>query len=147
MINHPIIQGYIKGNEFGRYLGMDFSIEGRGKVYYKMVVSENHLATPSTAHGGVLAALADAGLGVGALSVSAEFGNIVSTVEFKISYIAPAKLNDRLILTSKLVRAGKSIIFMEAQIINQNNELIAQANGTFNQYPVDKLLSILNSRI
>lgn len=143
MINHPIIQGYINGNEFGRYLGMDFTFVEKGEVEYRMAVNKNHLATPATAHGGVLAALADAGLGVGALTVSAEFGNVVSTVEFKISYFRPARLNDELILKSKLLKSGKSIIFMEADIFNQHNELVAKANGTFNQYPIDKLLSTL----
>lgn len=141
MINHPIIQGYIQGNNFGRFLGMDFTIEARGKVKYHMTISEDHLATPIAAHGGVLAALADAGLGVGALSVSSEFGNVVSTVEFKVSYIAPVKLNDEITLVSKLVKAGRSIIFMEAEIFNQNDQLVAKANGTFNQYSLDKLLS------
>lgn len=147
MINHPIIQGYIQGNEFGRFLGMDFTIVEKGKIIYKMVISEKHLATPITAHGGVLAALADAGLGVGALSVSAEYGNVVSTVEFKISYISPARLNDELILTSYLVKSGRSIIFMDAKIVNQHNELVATAHGTFNQYPIDKLLSTFNANL
>lgn len=147
MIDHPIIQGYIQGNEFGRFLGMDFTIEAKGRVVYKMVVTEKHLATPITAHGGVIAALADAGLGVGALSVSAEYGNVVSTVEFKISYISPARLNDELILESTLVKSGRSIVFMEAKIVNQRNELVATANGTFNQYPIDKLLSTFNSNL
>lgn len=143
MIDHPIIQGYIQGNEFGRYLGMDFIISENGEVHYKITIEAKHLATPATAHGGVIAALADAGLGVGALSVSSEFGNVVSTVEFKISYLRPAKLNDQLILKSRLLKSGKSLIFMEADIFNQQNELVAKANGTFNQYPIDKLISTL----
>lgn len=137
---HPIIQGYIDGNEFGRVFGMDFEVISPGTVEYHLLISEKHLATPLAAHGGVIAAFADAVLGVGALSKSCEFGNVVSTVEFKISYFNPAKIGDQLIGTSTLLKAGKSIIFMEASIFNQNNDLIAKANGTFNQYPVEKII-------
>jgi len=137
---HPIIQGYIDGNEFGRTFGMDFSVLSPGVVEYEMHISEKHLATPAAAHGGVIAAFVDAVLGVGALSKSCEFNNIVSTVEFKISYFNPALKGDTLIGRSKLLKAGKSIIFMEATIVNQNDIVIAKASGTFNQYPVHKIL-------
>lgn len=134
-----IIQGYISGNKFGETMGMNFEIPEIGTVIYKMKVKSEHLATSTTAHGGVIAAFADAVLGVGALSISSERNNVVSTVEFKISYLRPTLLNDELIGTSTLLKAGKSLIFMEAKIENQRGELIAVANGTFNQYPMEKI--------
>lgn len=142
MKNNSIIQGYIDGNKFGETLGMDFEIHEVGQVVYKITINQGHLATVTTAHGGVLAAFADAVLGVGALSVSSESHNVVATVEFKISYLKPALLGDVLIGTSFVLKSGKSLIFMEAKIVNQNNELVCTANGTFNQYPLEKLKSI-----
>lgn len=143
MPNHPIIQGYIDGNTFGETLGMDFKIISNGVVEYTLLVTPSHLATPATAHGGVLAAFADAVLGVGALSYSCNFNNVVATIEFKISYLNPARVGDTLTGTSKLLKAGKSIVFMEATIVNQHSESIATATGTFNQYPIQKLMDTL----
>lgn len=142
MKNNVIIQGYIQGNKFGETLGMDFEIPEIGTAIYKIKIVPEHLATATTAHGGVLAAFSDAVLGVGALSLSSTFNNVVATVEFKISYLKPALLGDVLIGTSTVLKSGKSLIFMEARIVNQRNELVCTANGTFNQYPMEKLMSI-----
>lgn len=139
---HPIIQAYIDGNAFGETLGMDFELREPGSVAYFLTVAQKHLATPKAAHGGVLAAFADAILGVGALSLSSASGNVVSTVEFKINYLAPALLGDELTGMSRLLKAGRSLIFMEGEIKNQRNELVATASGTFNQYPVEKLFKL-----
>lgn len=143
MLKHPIIQGYIDGNAFGELLGMDFEILSDGVVAYRLTIKPEHLATPATAHGGILAAFADAILGVGALSYSCNANNVVATIEFKISFLHPARVGDQLTGTSKLLKAGKSIIFMEAMITNQNGINIASANGTFNQYPIQKLMDTL----
>lgn len=125
-------------NRFGTFLGMDFSIVSSGKVHYKLAIVEDHLATPVSAHGGVISALLDATLGVGALSAVCEEGKVVSTVEMKVSFLRPVFLNDVLHASSELIKKGNRILFMEATIHNQNNELIAKASGTMNAYPKEK---------
>lgn len=141
---NQVLDAYRNGNRFGEHLGMDFKIIDRGKVHYNLTISETHLATPSAAHGGVIAAFMDAILGVGALSASSTHGNVVSTVEFKISYLKPALLNDTLIGKSRLLKEGKSLIFMDAEVWNQRDELVATGSGTFNQYSVQKLISFFD---
>lgn len=138
-----ILEAYNLGNHFGRLLGMQFIELDNGEIEYSLTITESHLATPSTAHGGVIAAFSDALLGVGALSFSSGFGNIVSTVEFKVSYFRPVKLNDLIIGRTAVLKAGKSIIFMEGEIRNDRGELVAKANGTFNQYPAEKIFDTL----
>jgi uncharacterized protein (TIGR00369 family) len=89
---HPLILHYIKMNRFGHLLGMDFSIQSPGKVEYKLNIKEEHLATPISAHGGVISALLDATLGVGALSAVCEEEKVVSTIEMKVSFLRPVLL-------------------------------------------------------
>jgi len=139
LLKDQILSAYNHGNNFGRLLGMEFTVLENGEIEYTLKICNDHLATSSTAHGGVIAAFADALLGVGALSKAAEFGNIVSTVEFKVSYFKPVKINDFIIGRTILLKAGKSIIFMEGEIRNDRDELVAKANGTFNQYPAQKI--------
>lgn len=135
---HPLIQKYNQLNKFGELLGMHFSISAPGNLTYRLVVTEELLATPKALHGGAIAAFCDAILGVGALSYVCEQQKVVSTVEMKVSFLNPALIGDTLIGTSKVLKAGNRLIFMEANIVNQSNELIAVASGTFNAYPAEK---------
>ncbi len=135
---HPLIIDYILQNNFGRLLGMNFSILSPGIVSYSLSINKSHLATPVAVHGGVVASLLDATVGVGALSAVCEVGKVVSTVELSISYLSPAFLNDQLTATSELVKLGHKLIFMEAKVVNQNGALIAKATAILNAYPKEK---------
>jgi len=137
--NHPLIQYYIHFNNFGRLMGMDFKILDNGDVEYYIEITKDHLATPVAAHGGVVAALLDACLGVCALAEVVESERVVSTVDLKYSFLAPVLLGDKLIAKSKIVKAGKKLIFVEGVLLNQNAEKIAIATGTFNAYPASKI--------
>lgn len=135
---HPLIIDYILQNNFGRLLGMNFSILSPGIVSYSLSINKSHLATPVAVHGGVVASLLDATVGVGALSAVCEVGKVVSTVELSISYLSPSFLNDQLTATSELVKLGHKLIFMEAKVVNQNGALIAKATAILNAYPKEK---------
>jgi uncharacterized protein (TIGR00369 family) len=135
-----IIEQYIANNHFGKTLGMDFKVIEPGLVHYFIKINNEHLATPLAAHGGVISALMDGLLGVAALSVSAQENKVVSTVEFKINFLAPALLNDELIGIGKVEQQGKRLIISSGDIIcpKRNNVVIAKAIGTFNAYPAEK---------
>lgn len=135
-----IIASYNQTNNYGNFLGMSFNIIQPGEVEVSMSIGEKHMATAKTAHGGAVAGLMDAALGVAGLSLASCDGKIVSTVEFKISYMRPALFGDSLKAIGKIVHAGKRIYHIEATIWNQYEELVATGNGTFNAYPVEKAL-------
>jgi uncharacterized protein (TIGR00369 family) len=137
-LNHPLVQGYINSNNFGKLLEMDFEIIRPGEIVYTMPVTEQHLATPIAAHGGSISALMDATMGVCALSQVLEHNRVVSTIEMKISFIAPGFLGDQLSATASIVKAGKRLLFVEGKIVNQDGKLISSATGTFNSYPAEK---------
>ncbi len=135
---HPLILNYVQANQFGTFLGMEFRILEPGIVSYELSVKEDHLATPHSAHGGAIAALMDAVVGVGALSLVCVEDKVVSTIEMKISFLRPVSLGDKLSGVSAVIKAGKRILFMEGKIVNQNGELIAVASATLNAYPKEK---------
>ncbi len=126
-----IIQAYIDKNRFGEWLGMSFEILEPGIVAYRLVIQEKHLATPMNAHGGCIASLLDATLGVGALSLVADEQKVVSTVDLSIQFLSGVKCTDQLISYSKCLKKGKKLIFMQADVLNQDKQLVAHANGTF----------------
>ena len=136
---HPIIEVYNKINLFGQDHGMQLKVIKPGHIIYNMTVQERHLATPSTIHGGMVAAMMDGVLGVAALTLSAEDDCLVSTVEFKINYFNPALLGDELEGEGIVERKGKRIIISSGQILAKNRDvMIAKGMGTFNAYPKEK---------
>lgn len=136
---HPIIQQYIAWNSFGNLLGMEFEIIRKGEVSYTMQVQEKHLATPIASHGGAIAGLLDAALGVSCLTVVCEEGRIVSTVSLTVNYLAPAIKGDLLTANAKVVKAGKRILYTECELVNQDNKIIAKASAVMNAYPAEKV--------
>jgi uncharacterized protein (TIGR00369 family) len=133
-----LIELYNKNNHFGTLLGMEFELIKPGEIKYFLQVKKELLATPTAMHGGAIAAFMDAIIGVAALSAVAEEQKVVSTVEFKINYLKPAIINDRLIGTGKVIQKGNRIIITEGKIYNSQNEIIAIATGTLNAYPFEK---------
>lgn len=139
---HPIIVQYIEWNKFGDFLGMDFEVQEKGVVIYEMVIAEKHLATPKAAHGGSVAGLIDAALGVACLTEVCEEQKVVATVSLTINYIRPAHLNDKITAVAQVIKRGKSLLFVEGKVTNQHGDLVATASGTMNAYDVAKIMHL-----
>jgi uncharacterized protein (TIGR00369 family) len=137
--SHPIIDKYIESNEFGRLLGIDFTLEEPGICIYNILVDNKHSAIPKVAHGGFVAALMDATMGVGALSLVCNEMKVVSTIEIKTSFFNPLPTNSLVTCKSYCIRKGKSIVFMEAELRDSSNRLLAKGSGSFNAYPVESV--------
>ncbi len=136
---HKILKLYNSINTFGKVNNMELEVIAPGHIKYTMPVKEFHLATPVAIHGGVLSAMMDGVLGVAALSASCYDGNLVSTVEFKINYLAPARIGDILVGEGKIIQKGNRLIIVEGDIkLKDTNKLIAKGNGTFSAYPIEK---------
>lgn len=138
--SHLIIDRYIESNEFGKLLGIDFTIEKPGICIYSILVHSKHSAIPKVAHGGFIAALMDATMGVGALSLVCDDMKVVSTIEIKTSFINPVLIDTKVTCTSSCIRKGKSILFMEAELVDSTNQLLAKGSGSFNAYSVKSVL-------
>ena len=132
-----LIEQYNLHNDFGKTIEMNFDIIEPGIVHYFLTIKQKHLATPLAAHGGVISSLMDGLLGVTALSVVEKENKIVSTIEFKINFLAPAFLHDKLQGIGKVEQKGNRLIIVSGDIfcVNRGNILIAKAIGTFNAYP------------
>lgn len=137
-LDHPVVIGYMNSNKFGSLLGMDLEALNPGEILYSMKITEELLATPIAAHGGAISALMDATMGVCALSNVLVDDKVVSTIEMKVAFIAPAILGDKLNATAEVVKIGNRLVFVEGKIVNQDNKLIAIGSGTFNAYPSQK---------
>lgn len=139
-MQHLLIEKYIQDNHFGKLLGMDFTILAEGVVDYRLTVKPEHLATPNSAHGGLIAALVDASLGVAGLSAVCELEKVVSTVEYKLNFLAPVYPGDILLAKSQVIQKGKRLLVASSDVFaeNRENKLVAKAIGTFNAYEASR---------
>ena len=131
MTSNLLLDKYIETNNFGRLLGMQFEITEPGEAHYFLTIDEKHLATPLAVHGGCTAALLDATMGVGALSLVYDNHQVVATLELKVTFLKSVALHDQLTAKSIVMKHGKTLIFMEAEVYNCKNQLIAKSSGTF----------------
>ena len=130
---------YAETNLYGKVNGMILISYENGHIEYQMKITADHLATPTTAHGGIIAGYMDGIIGVAALTESSKNLNLVSTVEFKINYLRPARVGDVLLGTGRVISSGKRIIIAKGEIRDEKSgEMVAIATGTFNAYPYQK---------
>lgn len=135
-----LLEKYIENNLFGKLIGIDFEIVSEGNVNYYLTISQNHLATPHAAHGGVISSLVDGALGVAGLSCVYKENKVVSTIEYKINFLSPAHINDKLVAKAKVEQKGNRILIISCEVycVNKKNSLLAKALGTFNAYSAEK---------
>jgi|GEM_PF-898339 len=108
------------------FLGFD---EKRNVYRYKMLITEELKNRIQTLHGGVTATYVDITMGHSLLT---EFGpdlNIV-TLDLSIRYLLPG-LKGWIVSEIEIVKKGKTILTLEARILDEQEKLIAVATGTF----------------
>ena len=137
-MREKIIAFYNGTNAFGRFMGMELIKVEPGDIEYSMELTEDHLATPTFAHGGSLSALMDGILGVAALSAVAEEGKMVATIEFKINYLAPAEVGQKVIGAGKVLHKGSRLLVTEGKITDSKGVVVASATGTFRAYDIER---------
>lgn len=80
-------------------------------------------------HAGVITSIADVACGYAALTTMPE-GSEVLSVEFKTNLMRAAKA-DKIIATGKVIKTGKTLVFCEAKVTDDSEEIIfATLQGT-----------------
>lgn len=128
---------YKRINHLDRTLDFELDIQEDGTVTYETIIAEKHLSSPGTCHGGALAALMDNILGVTALAHAVGQDMLCATVEFKINYLNPAKLGDKIYGEAEIDYKGQRLV-VTSGILRTEDKLIAKGLGTFNLYPAAK---------
>ena len=112
----------------GKLLGLTIASRGAGRATVEFEASGRYANPMGTLHGGVLCDLADAAMGVAYLSTLAE-GETATTIELKINFLRPV-WNAKLRAEARVVRAGKVVGFIECDIRDEQQRLVARASST-----------------
>ena len=113
---------------FADLIGMKFTKVEPGYSKSELEIREDLLNPHGVLHGGVAYSMADTGMAAALVSML-ESGKSCTTIELNIVYFRPAT-SGKLICETKVVRKGRTIGFIEAEISN-NDRLISKATGTF----------------
>jgi len=109
---------------------LDISIEnlGEGRAdLYMPVFAGKHTNLYNIAHGGALASLADTAMGV----ACATTGKKVVTLEMNMNFIKGAVPQTKIKAIGRVIHNGKSTMIAEGEIVDDQNELLLKARGTF----------------
>ena len=101
---------------------------GDGITVVALEAGEQHANPMGRVHGGVISALADAAMGTA-------FGRLLleeedfSTIELKVNFMRPVKIG-RIVAKARLVQRGLRIGFLDCEIHDARDRLVATATCT-----------------
>ena len=105
-------------------LGFELKEVGSGKAVFEGAV-HNGLLQNQMLHGGVLASIVDSACAVAAISLVFPTHYAV-TISLQVGYLRPVA-QGRFRAGGKCIKAGKKVLFCEAEVFDDNQELVCTA--------------------
>ncbi len=129
MQNWPdfIKEHFSKDVPFIQFMGITVEETDTGYARLSMPLKESMGNTYGILHGGICAALVDTVIGIALRTLKFK----ILTVETGTTYLAPAKLTDRLYAEGRLVNAGKKLLHASAEIKNQDGKVLATGRAIY----------------
>lgn len=116
-------------NLFSRMIGMKLVDMRSGEATIRVEMSDELRQPHGLLHGGVTAALIDTAMAFAVITKLSE-GEKASTVDLSVHYIRP-HTEGAFSSTAKVIRAGKRIITLSADVFNEQGKLIATSLATY----------------
>lgn len=99
---------------------------GKSGTRLEVTVEPHHANQMGVAHGGLLMTLLDVAMGSAA---RAHADANVMTVDMQTAFLAPAR--GHLVGEGRVVRAGRSLVFVEGDVRDDAGQLVAKASSVF----------------
>lgn len=118
---------HCRKNLFANYTGIRMTRLAPGKAYTELYPETLHSNLAGYLHGGVTATLLDVSMGIACITT----GVVAVTTDMNISYLAAGEIGQKITAAGQVIRSGKTVIFTESCLENQQGKLIAKASATF----------------
>ena len=114
-------------------LGARISEAEPGRVVLELEAGPQHRHGGGIVQGGVITQIADAAMGM-SLATLQEDGLWNTTIELKINFIRPV-VSGRLRAVGRVVEMKKTLMFSEADVLDDQDRLVARASSTCLEVP------------
>jgi acyl-CoA thioesterase len=119
----------IKTVPFARFLGLELEQVASGTATLAVNVRKELMQNQGMVHGGAIASLIDTATAFAIISLIAP-SEKVTTVDLTISYLRPA-VRGRLKAVATVVRAGRRLFVVSAEVFDKQGKLITTALSTY----------------
>src|SRR5678816_1437522 len=114
---------------FVRLIGMELVELLVGEAIIRLDMRDELRQPYGLLHGGATASLIDTATAFAVLG-NLDEGEMASTVDLTIQYLRP-HTEGAVTCTAKVTRAGKRLIFVSAEVVNEQGKLVATALSTY----------------
>jgi uncharacterized protein (TIGR00369 family) len=105
-------------------------VKANGDVLLQFEVREEMLNPMGTIHGGAIAAILDEAMGM-QLFVKSNDDDVFFALNISVDFVKNAKLGEKLIVSTEVVRIGKKTANLKSVILNSKNEVVAHGSSNF----------------
>ena len=109
-------------------VGFELTAVEPGHAVVELQATERHANPMGTLHGGILCDLADLAMGC-ALYTTLEHEESFTTLELKINFLKPI-WTGRLTARAQVKKGGRTVAFLECDIRDEKNSLVAFVTST-----------------
>jgi acyl-coenzyme A thioesterase 13 len=124
---------------FGRWLAGTLTAVDVGTLEVEFTVRPEMLNPAGTFHGGVVAALMDDTIGATIFILGKK--NFFTSVNLVVDYFAPAKVGERVIAKTAIIKEGAKIINAQCEVWNHERKRLL-ARGTTNLMRIDTVVPV-----
>jgi len=119
----------VKSTPYLKLLGIELVEIERGKAVMRLEMQEKLRQPHGLLHGGATASLIDTATAFAVVSVL-DKSEKASTVDLTVQYLRP-HTEGEIVCTAKILRAGKRLLFVSAEVVNGAGKVTATALSTY----------------
>jgi uncharacterized protein (TIGR00369 family) len=123
-----VMRGALPPPPVATLIGFDLAAIEPGRAVVELEATERHANPMGTVHGGILADIADAAMGM-AYASGLEEGETFTTLELKINFMKPV-WTGKLRAEGRVLSGGRTVGLVACDVRDANDRLVAHATST-----------------
>jgi len=119
---------------FVRHMGMRITAIGWGSATFEAEAAPYRMQPYGVVHGGNISTLIDSATFWACYVAMGNDDDGLASVDLKLNYLAPARI-EPLGCTARMIKAGKTLFYAEAEVTGGDGRLIAHGTSTLMRLP------------